>query len=58
MDSQSWSSNESNAREAKEDVFDYKKKQDELESKGIACIDDWILRLTVAIEHSHCEVSV
>ncbi|XP_037722513.1 uncharacterized protein LOC119555282 [Drosophila subpulchrella] len=36
------------------DVYNYRGKQDEFEEKGIG-YNDWILRLTVAIEASHCE---
>ncbi|XP_036671140.3 uncharacterized protein Ir76a isoform X1 [Drosophila suzukii] len=37
-----------------QDVYDYEGKRDEFEEKGIG-YNDWILRLTVAIEASHCE---
>jgi len=40
-----------------QDVYDYKIKEDEFEGKGIP-YNDWTLRLTVAIERSHCEVSL
>jgi len=49
MDSQRWFDDG-------KDVYDYEGKRDEFEEKGIG-YNDWILRLTVAIEASHCEVS-
>ncbi|XP_017121961.1 uncharacterized protein LOC108142544 [Drosophila elegans] len=49
MDSQRWLNHSED-----KDVYDYKRKRDELEGKGIA-YNDWTLRLTVAIEKSHCE---
>ncbi|KAH8268768.1 hypothetical protein KR018_003833, partial [Drosophila ironensis] len=39
------------------DVYDYNGKMREFESNGIA-YNDWILRLTVAIERSHCEAFI
>nr|XP_036671143.1 uncharacterized protein LOC108005868 isoform X2 [Drosophila suzukii] len=47
MDSQRWFDDG-------KDVYDYEGKRDEFEEKGIG-YNDWILRLTVAIEASHCE---
>ncbi|XP_016955809.1 uncharacterized protein LOC108028462 [Drosophila biarmipes] len=49
MDSQRWFDHLDG-----KDVYDYKGKQDEFGAKGIG-YNDWILRLTVAIEASHCE---
>ncbi|XP_052848888.1 uncharacterized protein LOC128260145 [Drosophila gunungcola] len=49
IDSQRWLNHSED-----KDVYDYKGKRDELEGKGIA-YNDWTLRLTVAIEKSHCQ---
>nr|ACN81897.1 IR76a [Drosophila melanogaster] len=45
------------ANRSHQDVYDYKIKEDEFEGKGIP-YNDWTLRLTVAIERSHCETFI
>ncbi|KAH8296661.1 hypothetical protein KR054_009479, partial [Drosophila jambulina] len=51
MDSQKWLLNESDGQ----DVYDYNRKRNEFKNNGIPHNNDWVLRLTVAIEQSHCE---
>ncbi|KAH8322625.1 hypothetical protein KR059_001522, partial [Drosophila kikkawai] len=46
-----WFTNVSNDQ----DVYDYNRKRNAFKRNGIPHTDDWILRLTVAIEQSQCE---